>query len=710
MGKILVIAEKPSVGRDIARVLGCRTKGEGFLEGDRYIVTWAIGHLVTLAEPEDYDPVYKSWRLDTLPILPSKMKLKPISKTRKQYAIVKKLMNAREVEELICATDSGREGELIFRYIYQMAGCKKPFRRLWISSMTDTAIREGFERLKPGEEYDTLYISARCRSEADWLVGMNASRAFSIQYKALLSIGRVQTPTLSLLVERQKKIQSFVPQDYWEITGNFGDYEGTWFDPKTKDTRMFDREKAEALAARLRGETATVLQVEREEKKQLPPLLYDLTELQRDGNRRFGFSAQKTLSIAQDLYEKRKLLTYPRTDSRYLSRDMIPKLRGILQKVGAGPYQQYAQALLELAQLPINKRIVNDERVTDHHAIIPTETLPKLQSLTADERKIYDLVVRRFLAVFYPAHVYLQTRIITGVEGESFISKGRTVLKQGWRVIYREDEKPEKEEEKELPPLEKGAVRTLERTQIEQKQTTPPKPYNEATLLSAMENVGRLVEDEELRGQMKENGLGTPATRAAIIERLLEVGYVERKGKSLIPTEKGMKLIEIVPSELKTPEMTGKWEKGLTSIARGKMQGDAFMESIVRYVRYIVQQARQVNPAVQFEREEKGKRRSRGKRAGRAPSDLGKCPACKKGRILENSKAFYCTEWKKGCSFTIWKNALEKQGISITAEMVRELLAKGRTEKRPLGKSEGRGSDLFSLVLQDERGQLKLER
>jgi DNA topoisomerase-3 len=709
MGKILVIAEKPSVGRDIARVLGCSTKGEGFLEGDRYIVTWAIGHLVTLAEPEEYDPAYKSWRLDTLPILPSEMKLKPISRTRKQYGIVKKLMNAREVEELICATDSGREGELIFRYIYQMARCKKPFRRLWISSMTDTAIRQGFERLRPGVEYDNLYISARCRSEADWLVGINASRAFTIQYNALLSIGRVQTPTLSLLVERQKEIQSFIPQDYWEVTGSFGDYQGVWFDPKTQETRIYDRERAETIAARVRGKAAAVLQVEREEKKQLPPLLYDLTELQRDGNRRFGFSAQKTLSIAQDLYEKRKLLTYPRTDSRYLSRDMIPQLQGILKKVGMNPYQEYAQPLLALPRLPITKRVVNDERVTDHHAIIPTETAPKLQSLTADERKIYDLVVKRFLAVFYPAHVYLQTRIITGVEGESFVSKGRTVLQQGWRVIYKEDEKPGKEEEKELPPLEKGAARTLERAHVQQKQTTPPKPYNEATLLSAMENAGRFLEDEELREQLKESGLGTPATRAAIIERLLEVGYVERKGKSLIPTEKGMKLIEIVPSELKTPEMTGKWEKGLTSIARGKMQGDAFIESIARYVRYIVQQSQKVNPAVQFEREEKGKRRTRGKRSVRA-SGLGKCPACKKGRILENSKAFYCTEWKKGCSFTIWKNALEKHDISITVEMVKELLSKGRTEKRPLDKSKDRGGGMFSLVLQDKGGQLKLER
>jgi len=676
MGKILVIAEKPSVGRDIARVLQCKGKGDGCLIGDRYIVTWAVGHLVTLAEPEDYSPVYKKWSLDTLPILPESMKLKVISKTRKQYNVIKQLMNDKEVTSLICATDSGREGELIFRYIYQTAKCKKPFERLWISSMTDAAIREGFEKLQPGSCYDALYASARCRAEADWLVGMNASRAFTIQYHALLSIGRVQTPTLAMLVARQKEIDSFVPEDYWEVKGRFRQYEGIWFDGKDPgNSRISTEEKAEYIARRVQGQEGRVKDIRHTDKKQLPPLLYDLTELQRDANRSFGFSAQKTLFIAQDLYEKRKLITYPRTDSRYISHDIIPKLKGILKKVDLDPYHSYIGQILEMPKMPINGRIVNDDRVTDHHAIIPTETLPHLDKLSADEKKIYDLIVKRFIAVFLAEYKYKETRVITEAAGECFVTKGKSVVQWGWMTLYKDDARKNKEEEQELPELRVGDMVGAADTEILKKQTKPPNPYNEATLLSAMENAGRFIEDEELKEQLKESGLGTPATRAAIIERLIQVGYVERKGKALLPTKKGIQLIDIVPEELKSPEMTGKWEKGLSSISKGQMDAERFMGSIVRFVHYLVEQALQAKQEdVHFDKEEGRGRKKRRK----AASSLGKCPLCKQGDVYENSKGYYCSQWKKGCKFTIWKNDFQKEGQEVTPDMVRRLLKEGR--------------------------------
>jgi len=401
MGKILVIAEKPSVGKDIAKVLGCNQKGEGCLIGEKYIVTWAIGHLVRLLEPEEYDEKYKRWAYETLPIIPEQMKTKPERKTKKQFDILKKLMNSKEIDSLVCATDSGREGELIFRYIYEAVKCKKPFKRLWISSMTDTAIRKGFESLRPGEEYDALYYSAKCRSEADWLVGMNATRAFTIRYNVLLSIGRVQTPTLSILVQRQKEIDTFVPKDYWEVKADFSGFKGLWTDLENHETRIFEEEKALDIARKVRGKQGIIKDLSEEKKKQPPPLLYDLTELQRDGNKMFGFSASKTLSIAQGLYEKRKMITYPRTDSRYVSTDMIPVLKSTLRKLNIPLYSRFVKPILDMDKLPVSKRIVDDSKVTDHFAIIPTDTVPKLENLTEDEKKIYGLIVKRFFAVFY---------------------------------------------------------------------------------------------------------------------------------------------------------------------------------------------------------------------------------------------------------------------------------------------------------------------
>jgi DNA topoisomerase-3 len=701
MGKILVIAEKPSVAQDIAKVLGCNVKGEGCFIGDKYIITWAIGHLITLCEPDEYDPKYKKWSFDTLPIIPEKMKLKPNPKTKKQYDIVKKLMQSDDVDSLICATDSGREGELIFRYIYEHAKCKKPFQRLWISSMTDTAIKEGFANLKPGSEYDNLYFSAKCRSEADWLVGMNASRAFSIKYNALLSIGRVQTPTLAILAQRDKEIKSFVPETYYEVQGNFGDYIGTWFNNETKETKILNKEKAEEIVNKVKGKEGRIKKVQKEEKRLPHPLLYDLTELQRDANKIYGFSAKKTLSIAQDLYEKRKLITYPRTDSRYLSKDMIPKLNQIINKLDKESYGSYINYINSLQKLPITKRIVDDTKVTDHHAIIPTDSKVKIQGLTGDELKIYDLIVRRFLCVFYPEYKYMVTNIVTEVDGESFISKGKTVTQKGWTELNVKSPK-QNEEDEQLPQLNIGEKVTANDANVLEKQTKPPKPYNEATLLSAMENAGRFVEDEELKEQLKESGLGTPATRAAIIERLIEVGYVERKGKDLIPTEKGLKLIEIVPDEIKSPEMTGKWEKGLSSISKGTLDPKRFMESITRYVKYLVEKASEVQEGVVFEKENKKVKKKR-------TISLGKCPACEKGKVLENTKAFYCNEWKNGCKFTIWKNSLEKEGIELNASTVRKLLKEGTADNVTAINSSTKEKRKVSLVLKGKTGIIEIK-
>ena len=674
MGKILVVAEKPSVGRDIARVLGCKTKGDGFLSGEKYIVSWAVGHLITLADPEDYDAALKKWRFETLPIIPQKIKTKSIKQTYSQLKILKELMNDKETDSIVCATDSGREGELIFRYIYEFVKCKKPFQRLWISSMTDKAITDGFAKLKDGSEYDNLYYSAKCRSEADWLVGINASRAYTIRYDALLSIGRVQTPTLAIMVMRQQEIDAFESKDYYEVKTEYDGFGGTWFKEEYGETKIFEKEKADEIAKKVKGKKGRVTKVEKEEKKQLPPLLYDLTELQRDCNRIFGFSAQKTLDIAQSLYEKRKMITYPRTDSRYLSDDMIPKVSNTLGKMASvARYANSAKKLLAMEKLPFNKRIIDNSKVSDHHAIIPTDGKLNVESLSEEEKKVFDLVALRFLAVFYPAYVYESTRAVVECENETFVSKGMHVIDKGWTIFsIKAKSKKKEDEETELPELHEGDEVEILKASAVKNKTKPPQPYTEASLLTAMENAGRFVDDEELKEQLKESGLGTPATRAAIIERLITVGYAQRKGKSLVPTEKGINLIKIVPEELKSPQTTGKWEKGLSSIAKGKMQSERFMGSIERFVYYIIGEAQKGGTEVKFEREE---RASKGKKRA-----LGKCPVCGKGEIYENTKAYFCTEWKSGCKFTLWKNVLDQYGNSLDSKKMKILLKEGRID------------------------------
>lgn len=603
--KTLVVAEKPSVGRDIARVLGVRGNGNGFLTSDTHVVTWAVGHLVGLCEPDEVDEKYKKWRMDLLPMLPEKIPLKVFKQTQTQFNVVKKLMNDKDISEIICATDSGREGELIFRYIYTCAACTKPVKRLWVSSMTDAAIKAGLDSMKPGAAYDSLYLSARCRSEADWLVGMNASRAFSLKYNAHLSVGRVQTPTLAILVKRDQEIAGFVPEDYFEVICDFGDYKGTWIDENQK-THIPSKEKAEAIKKKISGKTGKVVESTRDEKRKPPEKLYDLTTLQREANRKFGFSADKTLKLAQSLYETRKMITYPRTDSSYLPDDMIPKVQKTLNLLPE-PYAQFVKAI---APVKTAKRIYDESKVTDHHAIIPTDRRAELSVLTEDERKIFDLIAKKLIAAHYPDYVYSSTRIITDVEGERFKTQGNMPISEGWRVLYKGEEK-KKEDEGEIPLLAPGDERAVKKVTCKQQKTKPPSPHTDDTLLKAMEDAGKTIEDEELREKMKDSGLGTPATRAATITRLIDVGYAERKGKQIFSTEKGRLLVKVTPEEMTSARTTGKWERALSRMAlisdREEMERKErrFMESIQRFCVYLVDYAKTKAPYQRFPEEKK---------------------------------------------------------------------------------------------------------
>jgi len=675
MGKILVVAEKPSVGRDIARVLGARGKGEGMIEGDNHLVTWAFGHLVRLSDPEEINPEWKKWRAGDLPMLPE-LTTQVIDKTRAQFSLIKKLMNSKEVDSIICATDSGREGELIFRLIYQHAGCKKPVQRLWISSMTDEAIIVGLKSLKPASAFDALFVSARCRSEADWLVGMNATRAFTLRYGVLLSVGRVQTPTLALLVQRDLEIAAFVPREYWEIKADFGDYAGAWQDPETKELRCYDQARAAKIKAEVQGKPAEVILSEREDKRTPPPRLHELTSLQREANQMLGLSAANTLSVAQSLYEKYKLITYPRTDSAFLPQGMADTVKSALAAL-PDPYKALAAPLTK--NLPVTARVYDDAKLTDHHAIITTGK-PLPAGLPDLERKVFDLVARRMIAAHYPDYCYQSQKVITQAAGHEFLSSGVTPIEEGWRAVYR-DKQTEKEEK--LPLLQMGDQRTVQSAAVKKLKTKPPDKLTDATLLKAMQAAGKTLEDEELRESMKDSGLGTPATRAAIIERLIEVGYARRAAKALESTEKGRKLIEVAPEEIRSAETTGRWEKALAAIAKssGEEAGQLparFMDGIRRYTAFLVESATK-SPAVQFEREEKTGARPGGTKGGSKSTvkvhDI-KCPLCHAGSVTESPRAFGCSEWKNGCKFTVWKDSLSRHGgPNVTMTIVKKLAA-----------------------------------
>ncbi|HWO76703.1 MAG TPA: DNA topoisomerase III [Bacillus sp. (in: firmicutes)] len=593
MSKKLVLAEKPSVGRDIARVLACQKKGNGYFEGSGYIVTWALGHLVTLADPEVYDQKYKSWRIEDLPMLPSPLKLVVIKQTGKQFNTVKQLLSRSDVSEIIIATDAGREGELVARWIIEKAKVYKPIKRLWISSVTDKAIKEGFSRLRSGKDFEDLYASAVARSEADWYVGINATRALTTKYNAQLSCGRVQTPTLAMIAAREDEIKNFKPKTYYGIQAETGSLVFYWQDPKTKDHKTFQKERIQNLLLKLNHNKLVVENIHRTLKKSYAPQLYDLTELQRDAHKIFGFSAKETLSIMQKLYEQHKVVTYPRTDSRYLSADIVDTLK---ERVEACRVQPYAGVAAKIMKSPIktNKSFVDNSKVTDHHAIIPTEQPANMRALSEKERKIYDLVVKRFLSVLLPPFEYEQTVVEARAEGEIFTAKGKRVLSLGWKEVFEqhdEDQTDETEAVQTIPVIDKGELLHVIRWNQTSGETQPPKPFNEATLLSAMENPVRYMTGERkdlIQTIGKTGGLGTVATRADIIEKLFNSFLIEQRGKDIFITNKGRQLLELVPEDLKSPALTAEWEQKLELIAKGKLPKKVFMKEIVAYTKEAV--------------------------------------------------------------------------------------------------------------------------
>ncbi|MBX4261622.1 DNA topoisomerase III [Clostridium estertheticum] len=585
MGKTLVLAEKPSVGKELAKFLNCTQGGNGYLMGSKYIVTWALGHLVTLADPEAYDEKYKSWRIEDLPMLPKELKLVVIKETSKQYKVVHELLKRADVDELVIATDSGREGELVARWIIQKAGFRKPIKRLWISSQTEKAIRDGFNNLKPGKEYENLFWAAQSRAQADWLIGLNVTRALTCKYNAQLSAGRVQTPTLALIVERENEIKKFIPKDYWTVNGKVNDFTVHW-SSKNGDSRTFDKQKAEDVAAKVNNQMGKVVELNKASKKELPPLAYDLTELQRDANRKFGYSAKQTLNLMQRLYENHKILSYPRTDSRHLTTDIVPTLLDRLKSIAIGPYEKFARSIIK-GRIHTTSRLVDNSKVSDHHAIIPTEQHVDLSSLNREEKNIYDLVVKRFLEVLSLPFEYEQTTLVINVKGESFSAKGKIVKSKGWKEISSSGANEDKDQS--LPPISKGEDVKLTAVRSVNEKTKPPARYNEATLLTAMEHPGKNIEDDSLREALDNtSGLGTPATRADVIEKLFNTFYMERKGKDIHPTSKGIQLIGLVPKDLKSPELTAKWEKQLQLIGKGKANSMSFVKEMREYASKLV--------------------------------------------------------------------------------------------------------------------------
>ena len=597
--KSLVIAEKPSVARDIARVLGANQKNGGILEGKNYVVTWALGHLVTLADPEEYDRKYEKWEMATLPMLPKEMKLVVIRQTGRQFSVVKTQLFRKDIGEIIIATDAGREGELVARWILEKAGCHKPIKRLWISSVTDKAIKEGFANLKDGHDYDNLYRAAVARAEADWLVGMNGTRALTCKYNAQLSCGRVQTPTLAMIAKREEEIRKFVPKEYYGISLETQDVKWTWRDEKTKSFHTFSRERAEQIKGRLENAALEITSVEKKAKKTMAPGLYDLTTLQREANLKYGFSAKETLNIMQRLYENHKVLTYPRTDSRYIGKDIVPTIKERLKACGIGPYRKLAGALMN-KPVQVNGSFVDDKRVSDHHAIIPTEQFVQLDHMTNEERKIYDMVVRRFLAVLYPASQYEQVTMEAKAAGETFAASGKVIKSLGWKEVYEggadDDLEDEAEDEKKLkdqrlPEMKTGTRLKILKTSLNTGKTKPPARFTEATLLAAMENPVKFMEtrDKEAVKTLGETGgLGTVATRADIIEKLFHSFMMEKKGNEIHITSKAKQLLELVPEDLKKPELTADWEMKLSQIAKGRIRQGDFLHQIRDYTCEIV--------------------------------------------------------------------------------------------------------------------------
>lgn len=744
MNKKLILTEKPSVAADIAEALGGFTKTKDHYENDSTYITWAVGHLVTLAEPEDYDKAYKYWTLQSLPIIPSRFDLKPIEKTESRLKHIKELLKKKDVDEIINACDAGREGELIFRYItdYLEASDVKT-ERLWLQSMTRKAIGEGFKHLRPGNELENLAQAARCRSQADWLIGINSTRAFTRRMGTLLSIGRVQTPTLSILVEREKIITSFEHQTYFEVFATFkaksGKYQGKWFieAPKNGKASLLDSKELEAFAnsqgivsksavkfdsnvkkgdrlekladieaaqkilSTVDDKEGTITQEETKLTKEGPGLLFDLNELQRQSNKRFGFSASTTLNIAQALYEEKKLITYPRTDSKYLPEDYTTVVPSILRELNNSSYSDVVKPLIA-KPVEKKKRIFDTSKVSDHFAIIPTEKSPDGIEMTPAQAKVYDLIVKRFLAAFYPDAVWEETHRVTTVEEFTFRTDSKSLKEPGFYEVYGR----ETEDDDKLPKVSEGEkVKTIETNSVE-KQTQPPPRYNDATLLSAMEGAGKLIDDEELREAMKQKGLGTPATRASIIERLIDVGYVERVQKEIIPTGKGIALYDTLMSfplpELCSPEMTGEWEYKLTRIEQGNLKSESFMDSIVEFTKEMITKVKEGRADARVNPEN--------------AEVIGKCPLCG-GAIIENFKAFGCENYKPkknakkkteddtGCAFAIWKTIA---GKFITKDIAKELLEAGKSGPHKGFRSKT-GRPFGATLLLEKDGSIKFE-
>ena len=688
--KTLVIAEKPSVGRDIARVLKCGKNNQGALEGEKYVVTWALGHLVTLADPEAYDEKYKNWDMAVLPMMPEKFQLVVIKQTGKQYQTVKNHIYRKDIGDIVIATDAGREGELVARWILAKAGSRKPIKRLWISSVTDKAIREGFAHLRDGRDYKNLYAAAEARAEADWLVGINGTRALTCKYNAQLSCGRVQTPTLAMIEAREKEIRAFQPEKYYGLTLTSDGIVWTWQDQKSGSSRTFSKDRIQKIEEKVGGEKLIVDKVHKTTKKTYAPGLYDLTELQRDANKRFGFSAKETLNIMQRLYENHKVLTYPRTDSRYIGKDVAETLKERLKACSVGPYRKIAGKLINQT-LKINKSFVDDSKVSDHHAIIPTEQYVQLEHMTSDERKIYDLVVRRFIAVLYPPCEYEQTTLKASCAGEVFTAKGKIMKQPGWQEAYDEFQEESGDEdirEQTLPEIKEGSQIIISRTKVNEGQTKPPAYYNEATLLTAMEK----------------GGLGTVATRADIIDKLFNTFLMEKKDKDIHVTSKGRQLLELVPDDLKTPELTASWEKKLLDISEGRLAKDRFIQDIRGYTEEIVSEIRTAEGTFRHENltntkcpqcgkrmlSVKGKNsrmlvcqdRECGYRETVARTTNARCPKCHKRMEMYGkgeAQTFVC-----GCGYkeklSVFQERRKKEGAGVSKKDVQKYMNKQKKE------------------------------
>jgi len=631
--KSLVLTEKPSVARDYAEVLNCKKKGKGFFEGEKYIITWALGHLVTLADPAYYDKKYKEWRLEHLPMIPEKMRLKVIRQTSQQFSNIRKITERKDIGELIIATDAGREGELVARWIILLAGWKGNLKRLWISSQTKKAILEGFDNLNDARKYFSLFLSAASRSEADWLIGLNITRALTTKFNAQLSAGRVQTPTLYMIIKREEEIKKFKPVDYWEIEVDFGNFKGKWKD-KNGNTKLFDTKNVEAITTKLNQKTGIVLTVHKETNKENPPSAYNLTELQRDANIELGFSAKKTVSVLQGLYERHKIATYPRTDSKHITEDMVDTLPLRLKAIIKDENKSLIEDILKNFKKP-GKHFVDNKKVSDHHAIIPTEQKVLYKNLDSDEQKLFTLISLRFLEVLSEPSIYEQTVVVTMVNGEKIHSKEKHIKEYGWKKIKKKNENL-LTQTKSLSDIRKGDKRTVHGTNIIKLKTSPPSRYTEASLLTAMESPAKFISSKELKESIKKGGLGTPATRADIIEKLIKTDYIIRNKRELLPTEKGYQLMELAPEELKSPELTAKWEIKLSEIEQGKLKKDKFIAEIIENTKRIV------NAVKNDDRKY-------------IPKNLTniKCPVCNKFMLKVKDKNGYtlkCSDFKCGYS------------------------------------------------------------